>query len=108
MVRYAFIRSTHLPPAAINQVSLLRLDKDGSADLTVSELKQMRNMPDIQMPEASMAGMRLPYFTTSYAESMRQGVNVADAFRMLDGDRNGVLTRSEARAVKQFFRDDLR
>jgi hypothetical protein len=68
----------------------------------------MRNMPDIQMPEASMAGMRLPYFTTSYAESMRPDVDVAAAFRTLDGDQNGVLTRTEARAAKQFFRDDLR
>ena len=72
------------------------------------ELKQMRNTPDMQMPEASMAGIHLPYFKASFAERMRQDVDVAAAFAALDGDKNGVLTRTEARAAKRFFRDDLR
>lgn len=88
----------------IVQVSRARLDKDGSADLTVAELKEMRNTPDIQMPDASMAGMRLPYFRMSFVERLRTDVDAAEAFQTLDRDDNGVLTRTEASAAKQFFR----
>ena len=58
-----------------------------------------------------MAGMRLPYFRTSFAERLRTDVDAAEAFETLDGDNNGVLTRTEARAAKRFFRthqEDLR
>ena len=94
--------------AHIDEILVVRLDVDKSADLTVPELKRMRDAPEIQMPDESMAGMRLPYFTASFSKRMRQDIDAADAFETLDGDGNGLLTRKEARAAKQFFRDDLR
>lgn len=104
----------HAPNAAlqnchqIERISLARLDADGSADLTVPELKQMRDHPDIRMPEASMAGIRLPYFAATFADRMRDDVDTTEVFETLDADKNGVLTRKETRAAKQFFKGELR
>ena len=85
-----------------------RLDTDSSGDLTIPELKQMRSMAgDVQMPQASMAGIRQQYFEAEFAERMPPEQDLDDVFKQLDEDSNGVLTRMETKVAAKFFKGDL-
>jgi Ca2+-binding EF-hand superfamily protein len=81
---------------------------DASGELTIAELKEMKSMgDDVQMPQASMAGIRQQYFTASFSERMPPEQNLADVFKQLDEDSNGVLTRMETKGAARFFKGDL-